>query len=49
LSLAGTICSPANPRPKVIPDKVYDRISDEVVDLFFRAEINAGWNAADVR
>ncbi|MET0606288.1 MAG: methionine adenosyltransferase [Beijerinckiaceae bacterium] len=31
------------------PDKVCDRISDEVVDLFFKQAEKAGWNAADVR
>jgi S-adenosylmethionine synthetase len=31
------------------PDKVCDRISDEVVDLFFREAAKAGMNPADVR
>jgi S-adenosylmethionine synthetase len=31
------------------PDKVCDRISDEVVDLFFREAAKAGMNASDVR
>jgi len=31
------------------PDKVCDRISDEVVDAFFRAAAEHGWNASDVR
>ena len=31
------------------PDKVCDRISDEVVDAFFRAAADHGWNASDVR
>ncbi len=31
------------------PDKVCDRISDEVVDLFFREAAKAGMDAAQVR
>ncbi len=31
------------------PDKVCDRISDEVVDLFFKEAAKSGMNAADVR
>ncbi|MHB2168280.1 methionine adenosyltransferase [Alsobacter sp. R-9] len=31
------------------PDKVCDRISDEVVDAFFRAAADQGWNPKDVR
>ena len=31
------------------PDKVCDRISDEIVDLFFREAAKSGMNAADVR
>jgi S-adenosylmethionine synthetase len=31
------------------PDKVCDRISDEIVDAFFREGIAAGWNPADIR
>ncbi len=31
------------------PDKVCDRISDEVVDAFFRSAADHGWNPKDVR
>lgn len=31
------------------PDKVSDRISDEVVDLYFRESVNAGMDSWDVR
>jgi len=31
------------------PDKVCDRISDEVVDAFFRYSMEAGWDPRDVR
>jgi S-adenosylmethionine synthetase len=31
------------------PDKVCDRISDEVVDLFFREGVKAGWDPAEIR
>jgi len=31
------------------PDKVCDRISDEIVDAFFRAGIAEGWNPKDIR
>jgi S-adenosylmethionine synthetase len=31
------------------PDKVCDRISDEVVDAFFRYGVEAGWDPRDVR
>jgi len=31
------------------PDKVCDRISDEIVDAFFREAEKAGWNPKDVR
>jgi S-adenosylmethionine synthetase len=31
------------------PDKVCDRISDEIVDAFFRSAVDHGWNPKDVR
>ena len=31
------------------PDKVCDRISDEIVDAFFRSAAEQGWDAKDVR
>ena len=31
------------------PDKVCDRISDEIVDAFFRSATDHGWNPKDVR
>ena len=37
-----TICSPANPFPKVIPDKVCDQISDAILDAFIENDIKLG-------
>ena len=44
-----TSSSPANRFPRAIPDKVCDRISDEIVDLFFREGARAGLDPYQIR
>ncbi len=44
-----TICSPASSVSEGHPDKVCDRISDEIVDAFFGAASSNGWDPKDIR